>query len=47
MLEFLENFGAVPPPAGAATLTLDFERRSRSRQRVTLDDGRQGGYKEV
>ncbi|MDR1518567.1 MAG: urease accessory protein UreE [Planctomycetota bacterium] len=37
MLEFIENLGRTEPPPNAASLTLDWDRRSRSRFLAELD----------
>lgn len=43
MLELDRRLAPAPSQAPATTLTLPLEKRIRSRQRVTLDDGREAG----
>ncbi|MDR2390663.1 MAG: urease accessory protein UreE [Planctomycetota bacterium] len=43
MREFVENMGRIDPPAGAASMTLDYEQRCRGRFLVLLDDGTEAG----
>ena len=43
MREFVENMGRIDPPEGAASLTLDYGRRCRSRFLAELDDGTEAG----
>jgi urease accessory protein len=43
MLEFIENIGSHPELAADETLFLDYEQRTRARQRVFLDSGAEAG----
>ncbi|MDR1534029.1 MAG: urease accessory protein UreE [Planctomycetota bacterium] len=43
MPDFTENLGPVSPPAGSASLTLNYDERSRRRFPAVLDDGSRAG----